>query len=103
MPCWSPPGGRRGRWLCSRQPFCTRVPAPAAILPGVIDTAARREYVAAGCCSALSNMSRRPRTREGGGEDVATVMHRMRKFLNDPARVVADSLAGLGAAHPDLL
>ena len=34
---------------------------------------------------------------------MATVMHRMRKFLNDPERVVKDSLAGLAAAHPDLL
>jgi dihydroxyacetone kinase-like protein len=34
---------------------------------------------------------------------MATVMHRMRKFLNDPQRVVKESLAGLAAAHPDLL
>jgi phosphoenolpyruvate---glycerone phosphotransferase subunit DhaK len=34
---------------------------------------------------------------------MATVMHRMRKFLNDPERVVKESLAGLAAAHPDLL
>jgi len=27
----------------------------------------------------------------------------MRKFLNDPAKVVKESLAGLAAAHPDLL
>jgi dihydroxyacetone kinase-like protein len=27
----------------------------------------------------------------------------MRKFLNDPANVVKESLAGLGAAHPDLV
>src|SRR5947209_9793518 len=27
----------------------------------------------------------------------------MRKFLNDPARVVKESLAGLAAAHPDLV
>src|SRR5439155_25883601 len=26
-----------------------------------------------------------------------------RKFLNDPERVVAESLAGLAAAHPELL
>jgi dihydroxyacetone kinase-like protein len=30
-------------------------------------------------------------------------MHRMRKFLNDPEQVVQDSLAGLAAAHADLL
>src|SRR6266566_727468 len=34
---------------------------------------------------------------------MATVMHRMRKFLNEPERVVKDSLAGLAAAHADLL
>ena len=34
---------------------------------------------------------------------MATVMHRMRKFLNEPERVVKESLAGLAAAHPDLL
>ena len=34
---------------------------------------------------------------------MATVMHRMRKFLNDPEQVVADSLVGLAAAHADLL
>src|SRR5260370_38588529 len=27
----------------------------------------------------------------------------MRKFLNDPSSVVKESLAGLAAAHPDLL
>ncbi|TMF67239.1 MAG: dihydroxyacetone kinase, partial [Chloroflexi bacterium] len=27
----------------------------------------------------------------------------MRKFLNDPAQVVKESLAGLAAAHPDLI
>src|SRR5258708_37673932 len=27
----------------------------------------------------------------------------MRKFLNDPSAVVKESLAGLAAAHPDLL
>src|SRR5438105_14922415 len=27
----------------------------------------------------------------------------MRKFLNDPAQIVKESLAGLAAAHPDLL
>src|ERR1700730_4395027 len=34
---------------------------------------------------------------------MATVVHRMRKFLNDPERVVKESLAGLAAAHGDLL
>jgi phosphoenolpyruvate---glycerone phosphotransferase subunit DhaK len=34
---------------------------------------------------------------------MATVMHRMRKFLNEPERAVKDSLAGLAAAHGDLL
>src|SRR6266566_4412054 len=34
---------------------------------------------------------------------MATVMHRMRKFLNEPERVVKDSLAGLAAAHADLI
>jgi dihydroxyacetone kinase-like protein len=34
---------------------------------------------------------------------MATVMHRMRKFLNEPDRVVKDSLTGLAAAHHDLL
>jgi dihydroxyacetone kinase-like protein len=33
--------------------------------------------------------------------EVSTVP--MRKFLNDPADVVKESLAGLGAAHPDLV
>jgi dihydroxyacetone kinase-like protein len=34
---------------------------------------------------------------------MATVMHRMRKFLNAPERVVQESLTGLAAAHGDLL
>src|SRR6266550_8657832 len=34
---------------------------------------------------------------------MATAVRRMRKFLNDPARVVKESLAGLAAAHGDLL
>ena len=34
---------------------------------------------------------------------MATVVHRMRKFLNDPEQVVKESLAGLAAAHGDLL
>src|ERR671936_789552 len=35
---------------------------------------------------------------------MATVAtHTMKKFINDPADVVKDSLAGLAAAHPDLL
>jgi dihydroxyacetone kinase-like protein len=34
---------------------------------------------------------------------MATVVHRMRKFLNDPERIVKESLAGLAAAHGDLL
>src|SRR4030081_716403 len=34
---------------------------------------------------------------------MATVVHPMRKFLNDPAHVVKESLAGLAAAHGDLL
>jgi dihydroxyacetone kinase-like protein len=34
---------------------------------------------------------------------MATVMHRMRKFLNQPDQVVKESLVGLAAAHPDLI
>lgn len=34
---------------------------------------------------------------------MATVVHPMRKFLNDPESVVSESLAGLAAAHPDLV
>src|SRR3979490_316702 len=34
---------------------------------------------------------------------MATAVQRMRKFLNDPERVVKESLAGLAAAHGDLL
>ncbi len=34
---------------------------------------------------------------------MTTVMHRMRKFLNEPERVVKDSLTGLAAAQADLL
>src|SRR3982074_3266498 len=34
---------------------------------------------------------------------MAVEPHQMRKFLNDPAAVVKESLAGLAAAHSDLL
>lgn len=34
---------------------------------------------------------------------MATVVGHMRKFINDPETVVKQSLAGLAAAHPDLL
>src|SRR5258708_34071892 len=34
---------------------------------------------------------------------MAVGTNQMRKFLNDPAAVVKDSLKGLAAAHPDLL
>jgi dihydroxyacetone kinase-like protein len=34
---------------------------------------------------------------------MATVVNRMRKFLNDPEQVVKESLVGLAAAHGDLL
>jgi dihydroxyacetone kinase-like protein len=34
---------------------------------------------------------------------MATVITRMRKFINEPNQVVKESLAGLAAAHPDLL
>ena len=34
---------------------------------------------------------------------MAVETNQMRKFLNDPARVVKESLAGLAAAHPDLV
>src|SRR5262245_13747725 len=34
---------------------------------------------------------------------MATVMHRMRKFLNDPEQLVKESLRGLAAAHADLV
>src|SRR2546428_6381398 len=34
---------------------------------------------------------------------MAIETRKMRKFLNDPARVVKESLAGLAAAHPDLV
>src|SRR5437867_1786496 len=34
---------------------------------------------------------------------MAVETNQMRKFLNDPANVVKESLAGLAAAHPDLL
>src|SRR5437879_5129280 len=34
---------------------------------------------------------------------MATAVQRMRKFLNDPERVVKESLAGLAGAHGDLL
>jgi len=34
---------------------------------------------------------------------MAVTTNQMRKFLNDPANVVKESLAGLAAAHPDLV
>ena len=34
---------------------------------------------------------------------MAVETNQMRKFLNDPAKVVKESLAGLAAAHPDLV
>src|SRR2546430_8870717 len=34
---------------------------------------------------------------------MAIETRKMRKFLNDPAQVVKESLAGLAAAHPDLI
>ena len=34
---------------------------------------------------------------------MAVETSQMRKFLNDPAAIVKESLAGLAAAHPDLL
>ena len=34
---------------------------------------------------------------------MATVVQRMRKFLNDPEQIVKESLVGLAAAHGDLL
>ena len=34
---------------------------------------------------------------------MAVETNQMRKFLNDPAQVVKESLAGLAAAHPDIL
>jgi dihydroxyacetone kinase-like protein len=34
---------------------------------------------------------------------MAVTAHVMKKFINDPADVVKDSLAGLAAAHPDLV
>src|SRR5207253_6312273 len=34
---------------------------------------------------------------------MAIETRKMRKFLNDPAQVVKESLAGLAAAHPDLV
>ncbi|HYM57786.1 MAG TPA: dihydroxyacetone kinase subunit DhaK, partial [Solirubrobacteraceae bacterium] len=34
---------------------------------------------------------------------MATATHTMRKLINDPERVVKDSLAGLAAAHGDIL
>jgi dihydroxyacetone kinase-like protein len=34
---------------------------------------------------------------------IATPTHVMKKFINDPADVVKESLAGLAAAHPDLV
>ena len=37
------------------------------------------------------------------GSTMATATHTMRKLLNDPEQVVKDSLAGLAAAHGDIL
>ena len=34
---------------------------------------------------------------------MATAVHRMRKFLNDPEQIVKESLVGLASAHGDLL
>jgi dihydroxyacetone kinase-like protein len=34
---------------------------------------------------------------------MAVATHTMKKLINDPAEVVRESLAGLGAAHPDLV
>ena len=34
---------------------------------------------------------------------MAVATHVMKKFINDPADVVRESLAGLAAAHPDLV
>src|SRR5438128_1621111 len=34
---------------------------------------------------------------------MAIETRKMRKFLNDPSQVVKESLAGLAAAHPDLI
>src|SRR5437660_11991213 len=34
---------------------------------------------------------------------MAIETRKMRKFLNDPAQVVKESLVGLAAAHPDLV
>src|SRR5882672_8910217 len=42
-----------------------------------------------------------PRTKETSVMAIET--RKMRKFLNDPAQVVKESLAGLAAAHPDLI
>src|SRR5439155_1107466 len=42
-----------------------------------------------------------PRTKERRRMAIET--RKMRKFLNDPAQVVKESLAGLAAAHPDLI
>ena len=37
------------------------------------------------------------------GAEMAVATHVMKKFINDPADVVKESLAGLAAAHPDLV
>ena len=34
---------------------------------------------------------------------MAVATHVMKKFINDPADIVKESLAGLAAAHPDLV
>src|SRR5213078_5080144 len=46
---------------------------------------------------------RRPRRGEVGGSAMAVDSTPMRKLLNDPSAVVRESLAGLAAAHGDLL
>src|SRR4051812_19208925 len=50
----------------------------------------------------LTLPGRTPKLVRAGGVRMATG-RAMRKFLNDPERVVSESLAGLAAAHPDLL
>src|SRR6185436_20126858 len=37
------------------------------------------------------------------GAEMAIATHVMKKFINDPADVVKESLAGLAAAHPELV
>src|ERR1044071_913947 len=47
--------------------------------------------------------SRPPRPRRAKERRMAVETNQMRKFLNEPAKVVKESLAGLAAAHPDLV